>query len=123
MKNSKKKGFTLIELMIVVVILGILAAVAIPKFLTTKKEAEFRTCQSNLASINSAIEEWQFINGVAITDALLTSEVLGNVDRFPDGPPKCAKEGAIYRLGLNNRADCSFHGTIANSGVDGPTTP
>jgi prepilin-type N-terminal cleavage/methylation domain-containing protein len=113
--KKRKKGFTLVELLIVVVILGILAAIAMPRFMTTRDEAQFRSCQSNLAAINSALDEHCFIVNIPATDVddAVLATVLANTARFPDGPPTCLKDGSAYSIDADNkRASCTNHGTI-----------
>jgi type IV pilus assembly protein PilA len=109
--RKTQKGFTLVELLIVVVILGILAAVAIPRFLTTRDKAQTRTCQSNLAAINSATEEWLFIHGTATAPVI--ADIASDTARFPDGPPKCPANGVYSLDATTHRASCTIHQSLA----------
>lgn len=70
------KGFTLIEIMIVVAILAILAAIAIPNFITYRNTAQMNACKSNMQQIVSAAEAYRIkyptetsINVSDLTDA------------------------------------------------------
>ncbi len=58
MKMKLKKGFTLVEIMIVVAIIAILAAIAIPNFVKYRKESQQGTCEQTRAQIVTAAENW-----------------------------------------------------------------
>ncbi len=102
MKN--RKGVTLVELLIVVMILGALAAIALPRITKSAGNAREQACKTNLSLINSAIEMYYVDEGGYPATLNL---VTGNLDYFPDGPPTCPLGGS-YSLSTtgNYRAVC-----------------
>ena len=71
-KQNSKKGFTLVEIMIVVVIIGLLAAMAIPAFQKVRASSQDKAVSNNLRQLSAAADQYFLENGVsAVTSALL----------------------------------------------------
>ncbi len=70
MNNKSKKGFTLVEIMIVVVIIGLLAAMAIPAFNKVRQSSRESAVTNNLRQIANAADQYMLQNGVtSVTSA------------------------------------------------------
>jgi type II secretion system protein G len=81
-----RKGLTLIELLIVVIILGALAAIAIPRITTSATTARQNACTTNVDTLNTSIEMWR-MDKDAYPSAL--SDIDSNTSYFPSGAPTC----------------------------------
>ncbi len=93
MKNKMKKGFTLIEIMIVVAIIAILAAVAIPNFIAYQKQSTTNSCKSTRASIKTAAESWLMQNGGTTAPSL--TQLVDGGKGFLKKEPTCPKGGTF----------------------------
>lgn len=94
--SFQKKGFSLVEMIVVIVIIGIIAAIAVPKFLKTKDEATVSAIKQDVATAVSSIRSYYLMNGsiAKISDAvnLNTKNWSGTdplVTVFKDGSTNC----------------------------------
>ena len=106
MLKRDSKGFTLVELMVVLLIIGILVAIAIPIYNKTQAEAQKKSCQANLRTIDGAIAQYQ-ADGKDM-DALTQEGVSELVGDYLKKEPKCPS-GGEYSI-VNGAAQCNVKG-------------
>lgn len=117
--NKKKKGFTLIELIIVIAIIAILAAIAIPKFATIRHNANVTTDIANAKNIHSVVAQkladetapTVIKNGVTL-DVDATTEINGSLDA---GGTKCKTTGKNFYAEIDANGDVAIY---AGTGSD-----
>ena len=108
---ANRKAMSLIEVLVVVLILGILAAIAIPRIATSTTTANQNSCDTNVAMINSAIEQYAANNdGTYPADqAAVNTNITGSTTYFPDGAPTCTTTGTITYNTTTKRVSCDVH--------------
>ena len=94
--TNKRKGFSLMELLAVVTILGIIAAIVVPRVSVSASTAKQKVHEHNKATINSAVERYYIETGSWPADDL--SDISANTNYFPDGIPVNPTDNSAYAL-------------------------
>jgi prepilin-type N-terminal cleavage/methylation domain-containing protein len=92
----KRSGFSLMELLAVVTILGIIAAIIVPRVAVSSDTAKAKVNAHNKATINSAVERWYVEKGT--WPANILSDIGVDTNYFPDGVPTNPTNGTAYSL-------------------------
>jgi prepilin-type N-terminal cleavage/methylation domain-containing protein len=109
MKRNKKTGFTLVEIMIVVLIIGILLAIAVPNFIKARQNSRLQTIIANLKQIETGKEQWAMENGKTSTDVPTSADLSPTyMKSWPTGPVT----GTYLANAVN--ADPTFAGKTAD---------
>ena len=102
MSNKHRLGFTLVEMMIVVLIIGILLAIAVPNFVKARESSRARSCVANLKQIDAAKEQWAMDTNARSNAEPTWNDLVGD-DRYIKAQPTCPSGGVytIQPLGTN----------------------
>jgi len=117
--KRNRKGFTLVEMMIVVLIIGILVTIALPNFLKAREMAQSRACAANMKTIQAALETYLMATRKGPTFALSSNDLINELvdDGYLKVPPRCPA-GGTYSLSGNAASydiSCSVHNTLTNA--------
>lgn len=102
--GARRKGFSLMELLAVVTILGIIAAIIVPRVSVSSSTAKDKVNSHNIATLNSAVERWYIEKGSWPADIATLG---ADTNYFPDGIPANPVNGNAYELNADHRAQDS----------------
>jgi prepilin-type N-terminal cleavage/methylation domain-containing protein len=105
--KNRSKGFTLVEIMIVVLIIGILMAIAVPNFINARESSRKSSCIANLKQMDSGKEQWAMDNKAAAGASVAMTDL---TPTYLKSTPTCPS-GGTYTVGnIGTNPTCSTSG-------------
>ena len=114
-RASRKAGFTLVEIMIVVAIIGLLAAIAIPNFVKARTTSQQNACINNLRQFDGAAQQWALETKQSANATVTSVNVRPYVKLTSTGAlPACPANGSYtFATVATNTVICSLSGAAA----------
>lgn len=117
-KNKDKQGFTLVEIMFAIMIIGILLVIAFPNFAHARKAAQKRSCIGNLRRIEWAKDQWAISNSKPTSATPLASDLAGSF-KFLVDLPTCPTDDSPYTINrVDTSPECTYLGGTVHKITD-----
>ncbi len=110
---SRRQAFTLVEIMIVVMIIGVLLTIAVPQWRLARDRARTNTCLLNLRRMEDAKDQVAMINKLSTGDPVDESDVFPVFMKGAEAPD-CPAGGTYTLNAIGVHPECSIHGTLPN---------
>ena len=108
---KRNKAFTLVEIMIVVLIIGVLMSIAVPNFVKARESSRKNTCIANLKRIDSSKEQWAMDQRKNAGDACAMTDLVGTT-AYMKANPACPSGGTYTVNAVGANPTCSTAGHI-----------
>lgn len=110
MRIKPQYGFTIIELLIVIAVIAVILAIAVPNYIRSREESHKNSCMFNMRQINFAIDQWVIENGIT-TGTVPSGSDEEDIYAFLKGSrPRCPGGGiyTIHTVGGAEQVTCSL---------------